>query len=97
MKMGRKVHEALRSGAIASKPRVRLTPGRALRIYRELGGLTQAALARKTGLTQATISGLEVDRLTLGLERAKVLARALNVHPAVLAFPDWEFDRKRAA
>jgi hypothetical protein len=30
----------------------------------------------------------------LGLDRAKVLARALQVHPSVLASPDWEIESK---
>lgn len=92
MKRGKSVKEALARGFVPSKTRRKLTPGRALRIYRELQGLSQAELAKRTGLKQATISGLENDRLTLGLERAKNIARALHVHPAALAFPDWEMD-----
>jgi Helix-turn-helix len=40
-----------------------------------------------TGIPQATLSAIENDRLRLGVERAKVLARALKCHPAVLCFP----------
>ena len=39
---------------------------------------------------QATISAIENDRVRLGVERAKVLARALKCHPAVLVFPGWD-------
>ena len=42
------------------------------------------------GLTQPALSGLENDKVALGVERAKMLAKALNAHPAVLIFPDWE-------
>jgi len=35
--------------------------------------------------------------VNLGVERAKVLARALNCHPAVLVFPGWEVPLERAA
>ena len=93
MKYGAKVREILDKERFhLSKSRTKLTPGKALKIFRELQGLSQLQLAEKTGLKQSTISALEHDRITLGLDRAKVLARTLNVHPAVLAFPDWESD-----
>jgi hypothetical protein len=38
---------------------------------------------------QPTISEIENDRVRLGVERAKVLARALKCHPGVLVFPGW--------
>ena len=67
----------------------RLTPGKALRIARELQGLSQSQLARKTGIAQSALSALESGDTEMGLKRARVLARALGVHPAVIAFPDW--------
>lgn len=73
-----------------AKTRVALTPGAAVRVFRELQELTQSALAEAAGLTQATISSIEHGRVALGVERAKRLALALRVHPAVLLFPDWE-------
>lgn len=73
-----------------SYTRATLTQGLALRIIREKNELSQNALAELTGLTQSTISSIENDRISIGIERAKILARALNVHPALLAFPDWE-------
>ena len=46
----------------------------------------------------ADISAIENDRIGIGLERAKVLARALKCHPAVLVFPNWnEEEFKNAA
>ena len=77
--------------------KVKLTPGKAIRIYREAQGLSQSELAEKAGLKQATVSGLENDRVTLGLDRAKAIARALKVHPSVLAFPDWDVEKDSAA
>lgn len=96
-KIGKSVKEALRENFVASRNRVSLNPGRALKIYRELQGLSQSELANKAGLKQATISALESGQITLGLERAKVLARALKVHPSTLAFPDWDVERESAA
>jgi hypothetical protein len=50
-----------------------------------------------TGIAQATISAIENDRVKLGVERAKVLARALMCHASVLIFPGWELPRGAAA
>ena len=66
---------------------VQLTPGHMVRITREFAELSQAELAEKAGLKQATISSIESGRVTLGLERAKRLAEAMHVHPASLLFP----------
>jgi transcriptional regulator with XRE-family HTH domain len=54
-------------------------------------------LARRTGIPQATISAIENDRVRLGVERARILAQALQCHPAVLVFPGWEIARDSAA
>lgn len=54
-------------------------------------------LSALTGIPQSTISAIERDRINLGVERAKVLARALQCHPAVLVFPGWDVKRESAA
>jgi len=71
--------------------------GESVRIIRELQGYSQNELSRLTGFSQATISAIENDRVRLGVERAKVLATALQCHPAVLVFPGWEVARDSAA
>jgi transcriptional regulator with XRE-family HTH domain len=58
-------------------------------MLRNLQGLTQGELAELSGVSQATISAIENEAKGLGIERAKKLAAALQVHPAVVAFPDW--------
>ena len=73
-----------------AKKRIDVSVGESVRIIRELQGLTQNQLAERTRIPQATISAIENDRVRLGVERAKVLARALKCHPAVLVFPGWE-------
>lgn len=80
----------------ASK-RVEVSVGESVRILRELQELTQTQLCALTGISQATISAIENDRVNLGVERAKVLARALKCHPAVLVFPSWEVALESAA
>lgn len=80
-----------------AKKRVEVSVGESVRILRELQELSQRQLAEITGIPQATISAIENNRVNLGVERAKVLARALNCHPAVLVFPGWELALEAAA
>lgn len=54
-------------------------------------------LSELTGIPQSTISAIENDRVNLGIERAKVIARALRCHPAVLVFPGWDVREGSAA
>ena len=89
MKLGKNVKNALKEEFINDKRYGNLTPGKALKIYRELHGYSQNELAELTGLKQATISSLENDRVTMGIDRAKILATTLKVHPGLLAFADW--------
>ncbi len=80
-----------------AKKRIKVSVGASVRIVRELQGLSQNQLAQHTGIPQATLSAIENDRVRLGVERAKVLARALKCHPAVLVFPGWEDHLESAA
>lgn len=79
-----------------AKKLVEVSVGDSVRIIRELQELSQNDLAKLTGIPQSTISAIENDRVSLGVERAKVLARALRCHPAVLVFPGWESDQHAA-
>jgi len=80
-----------------AKKRITVSVGESVRIVRELQGLSQNQLAKRTGIPQATLSAIENDRVRLGVERAKVLAKALKCHPAVLVFPGWEDHLQSAA
>ena len=80
-----------------AKKRVDVSAGESVRIIRELHDLSQNQLAELSGISQSTISAIENDRVRLGVERAKVLARALRCHPAVLLFPGWEIPLGAAA
>ena len=80
-----------------AKKRIDVSVGESVRIVRELQGYSQNELARLTGIPQATLSAIENDRVRLGVERTKVLARALKCHPSVLVFPGWELARDSAA
>lgn len=74
---------------VKAKVHQTIFPVEALKMLRELQGLSQADLARLTGIAQ-TISALENGSRQLGWERAIVLAKALKVHPAVILFPDFD-------
>ena len=80
-----------------AKKMIDVSVGESVRIIRELQELSQNDLAELTGIPQSTISAIENDRVQLGVERAKVLAKALKCHPAVLVFPGWEIEQDSAA
>lgn len=80
-----------------AKRTVKVSVGESVRIMRELQELNQNQLAEMTGIPQSTISGIENNRINIGVERAKVLATALQCHPAVLVFPGWEVKELKAA
>jgi len=82
---------------MSAKRRAEVSAGESVRIIRELQEMSQNQLAALTGIPQATISAIENDRVNLGVERAKVLATALKVHPGVLVFPGWELPEEAVA
>lgn len=79
-----------------ARKRIEVSIGESVRILRELQELSQNELSEITGIPQSTISAVERDRIRLGVERAKVLARALRCHPAVLVFPGWDVEHESA-
>ena len=96
MRMGKKLKTALKE---KTSPHIRtseLSPGFMIRHFREIQGMTQKELAEITGIAQPTISALESNTATLGIDRANVLARALKVNPGTLAFPDWNPEEEAA-
>jgi transcriptional regulator with XRE-family HTH domain len=82
-----------RSNFRRARKTIDVSVGESVRIIREL----QNALAERTGIPQSTISAIENDRVKLGVERAKVIARALRVHPVMLLFPGWDVETESAA
>ena len=80
-----------------AKRSIEVSVGESVKMLRELQELSQNELARLTGIPQSTISAIENERVQLGVERAKVLARALRCHPAVLVFPGWDIEHESAA
>ena len=80
-----------------AKSQIAVSVSESVKILRELQELSQNELATLTGIPQSTISAIENGRVQLGVERAKVLARALQCHPAVLVFPGWDIEHESAA
>ena len=73
-----------------AKKHITVSVGESVRIMRELQKLSQNRLAELTGIPQATLSAIENNRISLGVERSKTIAKALKCHPAVLVFPGWD-------
>jgi transcriptional regulator with XRE-family HTH domain len=80
-----------------AKKLVDVSVGESVQILRELQEMSQNELSEQTGIPQSTISAIENNRVNLGVERAKILARALKCHPAVLVFPGWDIHQDSAA
>lgn len=75
---------------VAAKPHAKLTTGEVIRMLREVKGWTQAELARRSGITATNISLLENGRVEIGKRRVEQLAKAFDVHPAIIMFPEYE-------
>ena len=73
-----------------AKKHATVTTGEAIRMLRGLKGWTQEELARRSGINAKNISMLENDRIDIGKRRAEQLAKAFNVHPAIIIFPEYE-------
>ena len=80
-----------------AKKTVEVSIGNSVRIIRELQELSQNELALLSGIPQSTLSAIEHDKVKLGVERAKVLARSLKCHPAVIVFPGWDIEKELVA
>jgi len=74
-----------------------ITTGESIRMLRELKGWTQKELAYRSGINAKNISLLENERIDIGKKRAEQLAKAFNVHPAIIMFPEYEAESIRKA
>jgi transcriptional regulator with XRE-family HTH domain len=75
---------------VTAKPHVVLSTGEVIRMLRELKGWTQGELARLSGISVTNISLLENGKIEIGKRRAEQFAKAFNVHPAIIMFPEYE-------
>ena len=75
---------------VPAKPHTSLTTGEVIRMLRELKEWTQEELALRSGISSTNLSALENGRLEIGKRRAEQLAKAFDVHPAIIMFPEYE-------
>lgn len=74
----------------SAKAHAKLTSGEVITMLRDLKGWTQAELARRSGISPTNLSLLENDRIEIGKRRVEQLAKAFNVHPAIIMFPEYK-------
>ncbi|TWU30388.1 helix-turn-helix domain-containing protein [Bythopirellula polymerisocia] len=75
-----------------ARSHVPLSTGEVIRMLRDLKGWTQQELAERSGINASNISLLENERVEIGKRRAEQLAKAFDVHPAIIMFPEYEAD-----
>ena len=75
---------------VAARGHAKLSTAEVIRMLRELKGWTQQELAVRSGISASNISLLENDRVEIGKKRAVQLAKAFDVHPAIIMFPEYE-------
>lgn len=75
---------------VPAQRRSKMTAAKVVKMLRDLHEMTQADLAAATGIPQPVISAIENGAASVGIDRSKRLARVLKVHPAVIAFADWD-------
>ena len=74
-----------------------ISTGEVIAMLRELKGWTQNELAKRCGISPTNLSLLENDKVDIGKKRAEQLAKAFNVHPAIIMFPEYESSEIRKA
>ena len=75
---------------VSTKPHATLSSGEVITMLRELKGWTQVELAKRSGINPSNLSLLENDRIEIGKKRVEQLAKAFDVHPAIIMFPEYE-------
>ena len=79
-----------RKAYVPATSHANLTTGEVISMLRELKGWTQEELAKRCGISATNISLLENNNIDIGKRRAKQLAAAFDVHPAIIMFPEYE-------
>jgi len=75
---------------VPAKSHAKLTTGEVIKMLREFKGWTQVELAKHSGISATNISILENNRVEIGKRRVVQLAKAFDVHPAIIMFPEYE-------
>jgi transcriptional regulator with XRE-family HTH domain len=75
---------------VPAQPHAKLTTGQVIRMLRELKDWTQETLAERSGISATNLSLLENGKVDIGKKRVEQIARAFDVHPAIIMFPEYE-------
>lgn len=78
------------SDFVPAKPHASLTTGEVIRMLRELKGWTQNELTQRSGVRATNISLLKNNKIEIGKKRVEYWAKAFDVHPAMIMFPEYE-------
>lgn len=73
-----------------TKPHIEPETAEVIKMLRELKVWTREALAMRSKISAMNLSLLENGRADIGKKRAEQLARAFDVHPAIIMFPRCE-------
>lgn len=73
-----------------AKAHARLSTGEVIRMLRELKAWSQTDLAQRSGISVTNLSLLEHDKVEIGKKSAQQLAKAFDIHPAIIMFPEFE-------
>ena len=60
-------------------------------------GWTQQELCNRSGISITNLSLLENNKVSIGKRRGEQLAKAFDVHPAIIVFPEYEAEWIRRA
>lgn len=82
---------------VTAEAHASVTTGEVIRMLRELKGWTQQALAKRSGISVTNLSLLENEKIEIGKKRVVQLAKAFDVHPAIIMFPEYEAKEIRIA
>ena len=81
---------ARKNNFVTATSHAKVTTGEIIRMLRQLKGWTQSDLSERSGISATNISLLENGKIDIGKRRAEQLAKAFDVHPAIIMFPEYE-------
>jgi transcriptional regulator with XRE-family HTH domain len=88
----------MRKQYLPTEERVKLTSGDVVKVAREMLNMTQAELAKKTGISPSHISEIEGNRVEMSRNRAFLLSKVLKIPAPYIMFPrpDYYFLKNAA-
>ena len=75
---------------VLAKLHARLMTSEVIRMLRELKGQAQSELTKRSCISATNINLLENDKVEIGKKRVEQIAKAFDIHPAIIMFPEYE-------